>query len=52
VDRFGIVSKLPLPDKKEFDVSVSVKLTRSQTKDTKNSNLKFKIFTIPDVISL
>ena len=47
VDRFGIVSKLPLPDNEEFDVSVSVELTRSQTKDTKNSNLKFLSHTSP-----
>jgi len=47
VDRFGIVSKLPLPDNEEFDVSVSVELTRSQTKDTKNSNLKFISHTSP-----
>lgn len=47
VDRFGIVSKLPLPDDEEFDVSVSVELTRSQTKDTKNSNLKFISHTSP-----
>ena len=47
VDRFGIVSKLPLPDNEEFDVSVSVELTRSQTKDTKKSNLKFISHTSP-----
>lgn len=47
VDRFGIVSKLHLPDNEEFDVSVSVELTRSQTKDTKNSNLKFISHTSP-----
>ena len=47
VVRFGIVSKLPLPDIEEFDVSVSVELTRSQTKDTKNSNLKFISHTSP-----
>lgn len=47
VDRFGIVSKLPLPDTQEFDTSVSVDLTRSQTKDTKSSNLKFLSHTSP-----
>lgn len=47
VDRFGIVSKLPLPDSNEFDVSVSVELTRSQTKETKNSNMKFLSHTSP-----
>ncbi len=47
VGRFGIVSKLPLPDNEEFDVSVSVELTRSQTKATKKSNMKFLSHTSP-----
>lgn len=47
VNRCGIVSKLHLPDSNEFDVSVSVDLTRSQTKETKNSNLKFLSHTSP-----
>ena len=47
LNRFGIVSKLPLPDTDEFDTSVSVDLTRSQTKDTKNSKLKFISHTSP-----
>lgn len=47
LNRFGIVSKLPLPDTDEFDTSVSVDLTRSQTKDTKNSNSKFISHTSP-----
>ncbi len=47
VDKHGIVSKLPLPNSDEFDVPVSIELTRSQTKDTKNSTMKFLSHTSP-----
>ena len=43
----GIVSGLPLPDEEEFDITVSVGLTRNQSKDAKNSNLKFIAHTSP-----
>lgn len=40
--RFGIVSGLDLPETEEFDVSLSLFLTRKQTKDIKqNTSFKF-----------
>ena len=43
----GIVSGFPLPDEEEFDITISFGLTRKQSKDTKNSNLKFISHTSP-----
>lgn len=45
--RCGIISGLSLPDKAEFDVTVSVALTRSQSFETKNRTLKYLAHTTP-----
>ena len=45
--KHGLTSGMNLPQEDEFDISVSLSLTRQQTKQIKNSDLKFIAHTSP-----